>query len=309
MGTDPAVLGRRPVRAVTTGTCQSEAASSTSASQGRRCSACTSAECKIQRRLCFGSLVSLPHLQSIIEDQCLARCPGVAQETIDQLIDEEMERDVFIEIVIQRILLKQQNSASIPDASGPRRERAVPAKNAEQAEGPKQQDARALQEQYGHPPYYFHLIQSGSLAIPACYSCRTSRPASRVGAPQGDTHANPREELLLGDWKENSVCRELYDVVSSLAGKLRSPAPTPVDAQDLFNNELSADLFGLLVSDKLPEYTESVVPLIIHCFGCRLLAAFGQSFDRWKPDTYFVACRQLISGSSLLLLAPAALEA
>ena len=69
-------------------------------------------------------------------------------------------------------------------------------------------------------------------------------------------------------------------MVSSLAGRLRSPTPTPVDAQDRFNNELSEDLFGLLVHEKLPEYTESVVPLVIRCFGCRLLAAFGQRFDR-----------------------------
>ena len=83
----------------------------------------------------------------------------MAQETIDQLIDDAMERGAFIELVIQRILLKKENSTSMHEESGPRRERA------EQAQGSKQQDAPALQEQYGHPPYYFHVIQSGVLAF------------------------------------------------------------------------------------------------------------------------------------------------
>ncbi len=89
----------------------------------------------------------------------------MAQETIDQLIDDEMERGAFIELVIQRILLKKENSTSVHEESGPRRERAVPEKSAEQAQGSKQQDAPALQEQYGHPPYDFHVIQSGVLAF------------------------------------------------------------------------------------------------------------------------------------------------
>ncbi len=135
----------------------------------------------------------------------------MAQETIGQLIDEEMERGAFIEVVIQRILLNKENSNSMHEESGPRRERAVPGKSAEQAQGSEQQDAPALREQYGHPPYYFHVIQSGVLAIPdpkwrSCYSCRfkclssrlahgTSRPAPRVGPASGLPAASPMPQI------------------------------------------------------------------------------------------------------------------
>jgi hypothetical protein len=92
MGTDPAVLGL-PVRAVTTGTCQSEADSSTSASQGRRCSAL---------RLWVQNPV-----QILAFSLCKRDYVGVAQQIIEQLIDEELDKRAFIEILIRRILNKE----------------------------------------------------------------------------------------------------------------------------------------------------------------------------------------------------------
>ncbi len=89
-----------------------------------------------------------PQLHGISKEQCEARLPGVPQEAIDQHLHQEMGWGAFIEIVIQRILLKDETSVSTSGESLPGRAE----NNVEQAQRSQPQDARARQEQYGHPP-------------------------------------------------------------------------------------------------------------------------------------------------------------
>jgi hypothetical protein len=92
-----------------------------------------------------------PQLHGISEEQCEARLPGLPQEAIDkhEHLDEVMEREAFIEIVMQRILLKDETSVSTAEEPLPGRVE----NNVEQAQRSQPQDACTRQEQYRNPPH------------------------------------------------------------------------------------------------------------------------------------------------------------
>jgi hypothetical protein len=131
-------------------------------------------------------------LHGISEEQCKARLPGVPQEAIDEHLDEEMERGAFIEIVMQRILLKDETSVSTSGESLPGRAK----NNVEQAQRSQPQDARARQEQYGIPQ---HPITLRSKKGDVCCCRRVLRelaqPAPLPTLASGVATASPMPQM------------------------------------------------------------------------------------------------------------------